>query len=152
MFFLDTRMRQKYGRKRAYNCSEGTWKETFHLVVLNSSFKSNIMSPKDIKLNYFFNDPAVKENMLSEYLHYSIEEDIYTEMVDGGNVASDDYSHKSISSEHNDGNNELYFEKDRLMAVHDAGGVEWNFAQKENDNREMENNYSFFAGNHISDI
>ncbi len=110
------------------------------------------MSPKDIKLNYFFNDPAIKENMLSEYLHYSLEEDIYAEMVDEGYVASDNFSQKSTSSEHNDAMNEFYFEKDRLIAVNDVGEVEWNFAQKENDNREMENNYSIFAGNHISDI
>lgn len=110
------------------------------------------MSPKDIKLNYFFNDPAVKENMLSDYLHYSIEEDIYTEMVDGGHVVSDDYSQKSTSSEHNDAMNELYFEKDKFWSNHAGEGFEWSFTKKRNGNSEIESDYLFFAGNHISDI
>ena len=110
------------------------------------------MSPKDIKLNYFFNDPAVKENMLSDYLHYSIEEDIYTEMVDEGYVASDDFSQKSTCSKHTDPNNEFFFEVDRLTEDQDAGRGEWKSAQKGNTHRDMENNYSIFVGNHISDL
>ncbi len=37
------------------------------------------MSPKNAKYNYIFYKPTEKETSLSEYLHYSIEDDIYSE-------------------------------------------------------------------------
>lgn len=109
------------------------------------------MSPKNAKYNYIFYKPTEKETSLSEYLHYSIEDDIYSENIEENNFKTDDFSQKSTFFNPGGIRNDSFPEKDILIGAEEFIGLEWGYDNEKNDNEERENNFYNFGGNNHSD-
>ncbi|MBP6234487.1 MAG: hypothetical protein KA270_16020 [Saprospiraceae bacterium] len=108
------------------------------------------MSPKDIKLNYFFNDPEVKLKELSDYLHYSIEDDLYFESEEESSSSTDDSSQNSPFFEPDNVLNETNID-DWLDHNLEFSGVRCESNQKDKFTEYDETETINMAGNYLTD-
>ena len=102
------------------------------------------MSPKNIKFNYFFDEPAAEEKKPSEYLHYSIEDDMYVQFIEESNFDKSDLFQRGA----------LFEPKDVLeqkISDKDAVGFVWGYAEVEAGNN-VDDDFYNLTGNNLTDL
>jgi len=109
------------------------------------------MSPKDIKLNYFFNEPADKEKEVSVYLHYSIEDDIYTEGAEDSNFISNDFAQNSSFYEPSFVLNENGIDENIFSDFQDISSLESNYELEKESNKDDQIYFHTLEGNNCTD-
>jgi hypothetical protein len=85
------------------------------------------MSPEEIKLNYFFDQPNYKFNYEPEYLQYSAEDDCYSELTPDTDIQNEIVQNATLQSEDQQRNDQEIKQKARqkvnLVPIKNGNGA-----------------------------